>query len=139
MNRQRLSILIVDNNAASGIALRRIVSELGHEPMIATTAAGAVALASLRRYDVLLCSLPLADGSGYALLRQIAAMYPIKAIALTVAEEGTDVRAACRDAGFSDVVQKSMPVDTLRPMVDRLSYGQSNPATAPDPSAFFSI
>jgi DNA-binding response OmpR family regulator len=120
-NRDRLKILIVESDRKSAAHLRRLVSRLGHEPMVATTAAGAVALASLDRYHVLICSLQLSDGSGYALFRQVAAMYPVRGIALIGQEDQSDLQTTCRDAGFTEIIHTPMTFDTLRPAIAALS------------------
>lgn len=69
---QRLAVLIVDDNADVALLLRRYLLLGGYEPVIATTAAEAIALARSRQFYAITLDLMMNDRDGWDVLQTLA-------------------------------------------------------------------
>jgi CheY-like chemotaxis protein len=108
-----LRVLLVDDHEDTANLLTRLLRRAGHEVHAAGTVAEALgALAASGGCDVLVSDLGLPDGTGLELMRQVAAMYPVRGIALT-GQGGEDHAADCRAAGFAARLVKPVDVGEL--------------------------
>jgi len=73
-----LNILVVEDDAMIGAVLAEMLAGLGHETgPIQTTEEGAVAAAALRKPDLMIVDLKLAEGTGVATVERISRGGPI--------------------------------------------------------------
>jgi two-component system CheB/CheR fusion protein len=76
-------VLVVEDHADTAAMASRMVRLVGFDVAVAADFRSAAAAARAARYDVLLCDIGLPDGDGYALLAEVRAMYPVRAVAVT--------------------------------------------------------
>jgi two-component system CheB/CheR fusion protein len=138
-----LSILVVDDHAASASSLARLLRQDAHAVTTAHTLTGAMAFAAgRRRFDLLICDIGLSDGDGCDLLRRLRRHYgdrPLVAIAMT---GSTDERLVqeCRDAGYRRCLLKPVVFTEVTAAIDALlpqaaTREARNPATAEQAAA----
>lgn len=103
-------LIVEDNDLVSG-ALRVLFEQTGRRVSIAGTVAGAIAIATRDRPDLMLVDLTLPDGSGLSILEQLRSTgsSPRVSVALTGHDEPALV-AQCAALGCADVLLK--PVAT---------------------------
>jgi len=113
MDRDRLSVLIVDDHEDLADTLALLVEHLGHEARVARCAQDGLALARVADPDVAFLDLGLPDLDGFELARRLRLQ---GSTALLVAFTGLSGRSAtrrCEDAGFDRHVVKSAFVGAL--------------------------
>jgi CheY-like chemotaxis protein len=115
----QLNILLVEDHAPSLRALARLLIQMGHRVMTATTVASALATAGLSKFDLLISDLGLPDGSGLDVMRRLRETFKDRAIALTGYGMESDV-AASRDAGFVEHLIKPVDVEQLNDAIARV-------------------
>ncbi|MEP7121109.1 MAG: response regulator [Byssovorax sp.] len=107
-----LRVLLVDDHADTAELLRMLLSRRGFEVTTARSVASALAAAEASPVDVLVSDIGLADGNGCDLLRQLRALGPLPAIALSGRDREADVQSA-RDAGFDEYLGKPVGIAQL--------------------------
>jgi DNA-binding response OmpR family regulator len=107
-----LRVLLVDDHADTAELLRMLLVRRGFEVTTARSVATALAAAEAASIDVLVSDIGLSDGSGCDLLRQIRAVRPLPAIALSGRDREADVQSA-RDAGFDEYLGKPVGIVQL--------------------------
>lgn len=114
MTGRKPHVLVAEDNAVVGSAMRILFEETGHRVTITPTIAATVAAASADRVDLLLLDLGLADGDGLAVLSQLGALgaAPRVTVALTGRDE-PDIAARCMAAGCRTVLVKPVPAREL--------------------------
>ena len=109
-------ILLVEDSALVGEALRVLFEETGHRVTIASSAAEAIEIASMTTPDVMLLDLGLPDADGLTVLDALNArgLAPRRTIALT--GDGDDATTQrCKAAGCHEVLLKPVsPRELLR-------------------------
>ncbi len=119
--RSRTAVLLVEDDADTGDALRHLVLEAGFDARIAETVAGAVALFRERPADILVTDVGLPDGSGLSLLSALKAINPqLQAIVLSGYGMEEDLQRS-RDLGFAEHFVKPLNFNRLIAALDRLS------------------
>ncbi|HEX5759651.1 MAG TPA: ATP-binding protein [Thermoanaerobaculia bacterium] len=110
-----LHILLVEDHADTAEALAELLRGLGHRVTTAASVERALAAAATAArqgngggIDLVVSDLGLPDGSGYDLMRELAARYGLRGIALSGYGMEEDVRQS-REAGFERHLTK--PVD----------------------------
>ncbi len=110
-----MRVLVVEDNANAGDALRMLLETGGHDVAVARTITDAVqactdAARNGRRIDLMLLDLTLPNGDGLDVLAGVSAAdaAPAATIALTGWDERA-VAARCRAAGCRDVLIKPVP------------------------------
>jgi two-component system, OmpR family, KDP operon response regulator KdpE len=99
------AILVVDDELASRIALRRILSGAGYRVIEASSGAEALDRMSTQTCEMIVLDPALADMDGYDLIREIRRQSLVPVIVLsTIDEERAKVRAF--DLGIDDYVTK---------------------------------
>ena len=107
-----LRVLLVDDHADTADLLRMLLVRRGFQVTTARSVATALAAAESAPIDVLVSDIGLADGSGCDLLRQLRALSPLPAIALSGRDREADVQNA-RDAGFDEYLGKPLGIVQL--------------------------
>lgn len=104
-----LRVLLVDDHADTADLLRMLLIRRGFQVTTARSVATALAAAESGPIDVLVSDIGLADGSGCDLLRQLRAVSPLPAIALSGRDREADVQSAL-DAGFDMYLGKPVAI-----------------------------
>ena len=115
-----LRVLLVDDHADTADLLRMLLVRRGFQVTTARSVATALAAAESAPIDVLVSDIGLADGSGCDLLRQLRAVSPLPAIALSGRDREADVQSA-RDAGFDEYLGKPVGIIQLVEALRRVS------------------
>ena len=115
-----LHVLLVDDHADTADLLRMLLVRRGFQVTTARSVATALAAAESAPIDVLVSDIGLADGSGCDLLRQLRAVSPLPAIALSGRDREADVQSA-RDAGFDEYLGKPVGIIQLVEALRRVS------------------
>ena len=115
------NILIVDDHTDSALMLSKMLSCARGEYDIVTSGSCREAIAAVqkRRFNLLLCDIGLPDGDGCGLLKEVLAMYPIPAIAITGYDSPDDLQLY-RQAGFKDHVVKPFALNAILKSIDRV-------------------
>jgi DNA-binding response OmpR family regulator len=104
-------ILIVEDHADAGDAIRMLLAASGHDVRVAGTVAAAIAACNDTPFDLMLLDLTLPDGDGLEVLAGVAGGSPVT-VALTGWDEPAII-ARCRAAGCHDVLVKPVSARTL--------------------------
>ncbi len=112
-------ILLVDDDSDTLSVLSRLLKRRGHNVETASTFAGALDLARVRRFDLVISDLALADGDGLELMRRLRTAGVAGGIALTGLASDADI-AACRESGFSAHLRKPINFHQLENAIERL-------------------
>lgn len=113
-------VLLVDDDAYSVELLGMLLTRCGFQVTMACSIDAALAAAEGRLVDVLVSDINLPDGSGHDLLRQLRAVGPMPAIALSGLDGDADIKSA-REAGFNEYLGKPVSVDELVDALERVS------------------
>jgi PAS domain S-box-containing protein len=116
---ESLRILFVDDNADTALVLSKFLSASGHSVKTAGSAAAALELAGKEPFDIIISDIGLPDATGYELMKEIKARYPMRGIALSGYGMDEDLRKS-REAGFSDHIVKPASVAQLERSIRRL-------------------
>jgi two-component system KDP operon response regulator KdpE len=128
-------ILLVDDDAALGRALRIGLSARGHQVTIARTGEEGVTQASLVVPDVVVLDLGLPDIDGVEVCRRIRAWSAVPIIVLSAA--GSEERkVVALDAGADDYVTKPFGMAELEA---RLRVALRRTSTAPDAASVLEV
>ena len=115
-----LRVLLVEDHADTARVLSRLLCASGHSVSTAGNAAAALELAGREEFDVMVSDIGLPDATGYDLMRQIKAIYPIKGIAMTGYGMDEDLRKSC-EAGFSDHITKPATIAQIERSIRRVT------------------
>src|SRR5919106_1087689 len=99
MDQSKNRILLVDDHESTVSVLRMLLERRGFEVLTAGNVASALDIASREFVDLLICDIALPDGTGLDLIRQLHAMGPMKAIAMSGYGRESDI-ANSLSAGF---------------------------------------
>jgi signal transduction histidine kinase/CheY-like chemotaxis protein len=103
------SILLVEDHEPTRTVLVQMLENRGHRVLSAGSLAEARACAAIARVDVLISDIGLPDGSGYDLMAELSAHYPLQGIALTGYGMEDDVSES-RAAGFAAHLTKPVRI-----------------------------
>ncbi len=109
-------ILLVEDNQDTVAVMVRLLRSFGYSVRTAGTVADGLQVAEIERFDLLICDIGLPDGNGLALMRQLSARRPIKAIALSGYGTDEDVRQA-HEAGFMTHLTKPVNMEKLEEVI----------------------
>jgi two-component system CheB/CheR fusion protein len=118
-NGDALRVLVVEDHAETARLLSKLLGASGHKVKTAGTAAAALELAGKEPFDVIVSDIGLPDATGYDLMKQIRARYPMKGIAMSGYGMDDDLRKS-REAGFSDHIVKPANVAQLERTIRRV-------------------
>jgi CheY-like chemotaxis protein len=131
-----LRILYVEDHHDTAVALGKLLSQLGHEVRVATTAGEAMRLCEHERFDLLICDLKLPDGDCLGLLTHARKFnQSVKGIILSGCGMPEDV-AKSKTAGFEAHLIKPIAfgalIDTLHSVMhDQTPSAPSSDSTMP--------
>jgi CheY-like chemotaxis protein len=114
------NILIVEDHEHSALGLARVLTRQGHSVQVAGTLEEARGLVADRSFDIALCDLGLPDGDGCDLMRELAAQYNIKGIALTGFGMPQDLERA-KEAGFCAHLLKPIMFTDLEKLLEKVT------------------
>lgn len=111
-------LIVEDNDLVSG-AMRVLFEQTGRRVSVAATVAGAIAIASTDRPDLMLVDLTLPDGSGLTILEELRRLdrAPRVTVALTGHDEPSIVER-CNALGCAEVLLKPVATRELLKRVD---------------------
>jgi DNA-binding NtrC family response regulator len=112
-------ILVVDDERAIGIAIRRLLTGLGHEVDTATSAEEAFAQIGMRTYHLVVTDLSLGTASGLDVLQAVKARSPETAVVVITAYGSERVAVEAMTRGAADYVPKPFDNDELELVVAR--------------------
>jgi CheY-like chemotaxis protein len=115
-----LRILVVDDHQDTTRFLTRLLTGSGYAATGAEGFQAGLAAAKAGRYDLLICDIGLSDGDGCDLLARVAAMYPVRAVAVTGYGMPDDLHRVER-AGFDQWLLKPVAFDKLRAIVEQVA------------------
>jgi PAS domain S-box-containing protein len=115
-----LRILLVDDHQDTRHTLSRLLTHFGHEVVTADNVRSAMQIMNMDTINVLLCDIGLPDGSGFDVVSQARAKWPMKAIALSGFGTEDDVRRS-REAGFDFHLVKPVNFQELQTVLDQLA------------------
>ena len=116
----KAKILLVEDHDDTARALARLLNLSGYHVLTAGTFASAMELCGQQHFDLLISDVGLPDGSGYDLMRQIAARRCVsKGIAVSGYGTEQDV-AESLEAGFCEHLVKPVAFDKLRDAIRRV-------------------
>jgi len=116
-----LHILLVEDHADTARVMQRLLNGAGHRVDVACTVAAALQwFETASALDLLISDIGLPDGSGLDLMREVAAKYGVKGIALSGYGTEADV-AECANAGLTAHLTKPVPMSALRRAIAEVS------------------
>jgi CheY-like chemotaxis protein len=108
----RARLLLVEDNDATRESVRKLLTARNFDVKAASSIAGAWALISETKFDVLISDIGLPDGDGYLLMRELKDRFGISGIALTGYDLEDDIKLS-KEAGFSMHITKPVRAGLL--------------------------
>jgi len=109
---RKLTILLVDDNPQTVMAMERILRLRGFDVLTATSATQALDVARHHSFDLLISDIGLPDLSGWELMRQLREIRPVVGIALSGFVEPDDI-AKSLEAGYRLHLGKPLDLQKL--------------------------
>jgi len=113
------AILVVDDERGIRALCSDVLGRAGHEVESVDSAAGALAAAARRRFDLVLCDINLPDQDGVSLLPRLLVGDPPPAVLLITAYPSIDTAVRGMKLGARDYLGKPFSPDELRLVVRR--------------------
>jgi len=120
------SVLVVEDEAVLASNIREYLEHHRYDVRVADTIAAGVRQLEERRPDVVLLDILLPDGDGRRILRHVREGGPNVGIIIMTAFGGLQLALDAMAAGADNYVEKPVPLDSLRLMIDQL-IDQNNP------------
>ena len=127
-----LDILLIEDHEDTAEVMSQLIRALGHEVAVAASVAGALALTTAQRFDLVVSDIGLPDGSGIDFIRAFRKDSAAPAIALTGFGTDDDVRRSI-DAGFTAHLTKPVNFEQLERLIEETVAQRAN--GAPNPAA----
>ncbi len=127
-----VKVLVVDDEVAIGISLRRLLRS-AEVQCVASGAQALTLLAAGGRYEVIFVDVRLLDMSGLALLDAIGERAPDQVLRVVLITGG-DAEAVRRDRPATPVLQKPFDPDEVRRLVQQLGPGGATRAGRATPT-----
>jgi two-component system sensor histidine kinase/response regulator len=125
-------VLVAEDNAVNQLLVKRLFEKMGQPMDLAVTGREAVAMATLRHYDIIFmdCSMPDLDGyQATAELRRLERGGPHRtAIVALTANAMAEDRERCLAAGMDDHLSKPVRADDLAQALRRWTGNQRSSA-----------
>jgi signal transduction histidine kinase len=116
---QPLHLLLVEDHPDTAGAIAELLRLLGHQVTVAGSVAEALTAADAGRFDLMISDLGLPDGSGLDLMRELAAHFGLRGIALSGYGMDEDLRNS-REAGFAAHLTKPVSLPALQAAIRRI-------------------
>jgi CheY-like chemotaxis protein len=117
--KRSLRLLIVEDHPATRDVLLRLLTRNGHQVTTASSVQNGLAAFHSDVFDVVISDLGLPDGSGLELMREIRAISPVPAIALSGYGMDEDQQRT-KDVGFSAHLVKPVDLDQLQKLLSEI-------------------
>ena len=114
------SILLVEDHPDSREIMTRVLANLGCKVKSAGTVAEALAVAEKNEFDLLISDIGLPDAAGTDLMREMAARFGLRGIALSGYGSDKDI-ANSKEAGFEAHMTKPVNMQVLEDTLRRLT------------------
>ncbi len=124
-NPQGISILLVEDHKDSAEVMSRLLRDKGYSVETCATVADALAIASERRFNLVLSDIGLPDGTGVDLIKQLRQHSSIPAIALTGFGMDQDI-SRYKEAGFDAHLTKPVNFQKLEMIINQFFSDQSS-------------
>jgi two-component system CheB/CheR fusion protein len=124
-------ILVVDDSPESTEMLGKLLEIEGAFVDLARSGAEALAIASRKRFDLVISDISMPEMDGYEFLRELRKlpqMEEVPAVALTGFGRNADIERAHAE-GFAEHLTKPIDIDQLLLIVRRLTGENGRPAT----------
>jgi signal transduction histidine kinase len=118
-DRERVRLLIVDNEAALMQALCNILEQEGYATTGCTGAAEALLKLETERYDLLLTDLAMPQTDGLSLARSALARDPQMVVVMMTGEGSVESAVKALQSGVLDYVLKPFKLGTMLPVLER--------------------
>ena len=130
--RERLRILVVDDNPVNQLVAVAALRRAGYQPEAAASASEAIQSHALHRFDLIFMDLELPDFDGIEATREIFRMEegtgrrtPVVAI---TGHDLPEIRQRCLEVGMLDMLTKPIPLEVMSAGVDRWTQPAVKPA-----------
>jgi CheY-like chemotaxis protein len=114
-------VLVAEDNAINQLVVRRMLRQLGCEPVIVGDGADAVAAIGAAPFDLVLMDLHMPALGGLDAVRLLRTQWPAgtgpRIVALSADVSGS-IREQCRAAGMDAFLSKPVSKDALRRLLD---------------------
>jgi len=117
--RTRPLMLVVDDDPGTSGLLREVFVQEGFQVENASSGAEALALASERSYDIVLCDVQMPDLDGIEVLRRLRRVAPESTVILVTAYGTIEAAIRALHEGAFDYVRKPFKLDEVRLCVGR--------------------
>ena len=112
-------ILLVEDNVDTSRVMKKLLERVGYGVQTADGVASALQAWGRQKFDLVISDVGLPDGSGLDLIRQLLAMYPAKAIALSGYNLDDELHRGQPDAAVEHLV-KPVDMKQLEAAIQRL-------------------
>ena len=129
MTSNSINILLVEDNMTTLRALENLLQKDGYIVHIAEGYQTALDVAKRNRLDFAICDINLWDGDGCDLLKELQALHPLQAIAVT-GYTLPDETLHYQDAGFSVVLRKPVHHSEITSAIALLTSAASGNGSA---------
>jgi DNA-binding NtrC family response regulator len=117
--RQRKSILVVDDDISVTDSLRLFLSDAGYQVQTAHNFTKASAIVSERRFDLVLTDLCLPDGTGIDVITHVKAEAPDTEVILMTGHGSLDITIEAIKRGAYYYLEKPCTPDSLQTLINR--------------------
>ncbi|HJT80238.1 MAG TPA: response regulator [Chthoniobacterales bacterium] len=117
-------IFVVEDHPTTAQALKMYLETQGYAVTVAENVASALKTAEDTVFDLLLCDLNLPDGTGWELMKKLAARGPVRGIAYTASGTDADI-AKSQKAGFFRHLVKGCSTEELTAVIQEALNGAS--------------
>jgi DNA-binding NtrC family response regulator len=117
----RLSVLVLDDEAALREVLSLRIADWGHDVRAVGDAQSALDAVSSARPDVMLCDLVLPGSSGMAVLARVKELDPSLPVVMMTAHGNIDGAVDAMKSGATDFLTKPLDHEMLRALLDAIA------------------
>ena len=123
-------ILIIEDEPVVVSLLKRIITGMGHEVVVAVDGAQGLALARSENVAVIVSDLHLpGEISGMDLIRRLHSAKPQCAIVIVSGYPSPDVLTECEQMGIKDFLSKPFEMTFVQSVIEGILRGRGAPAT----------
>jgi signal transduction histidine kinase len=115
----RAKVLLVEDHEETLRLLARLLTNLGHDVVTASSIKTAQEAARAQQFDLLISDLGLPDGMGYELMRSLRTANHLRGIALSGYGMSEDIQLS-REAGFAEHLVKPVDIRALEEAIARV-------------------
>jgi len=135
--RQRLRVLLVEDDPVDQLVASAAMRRMGYEPTVVKSGGDALAAVRLQPFDVIFLDIVMPDLDGWEVASIIRREEPEgfrTPIIATTALHTEELRARCRRAGMDDVLHKPLDFDAMAAVIERLANGSMEGNRSAEPT-----